>query len=1174
MSLPRRIQDAITNNKLVVFAGSGLSARFNLPSWTKLVEDVISEIDKEQYKTLLPVLKSGLLTPIEVLEILKPEHNTVRRYIRDHFKITEGNFDLHKDMLQLTNQIITTNYDNAFEEASGNSIIPTNYISKLNVSELNKSDEPYIFKLHGSYSESDNCIIFKSDYENLYSDDTAAKQKLKSIFTDKTLLFIGFSFNDPDINTLFNHLDLLFGNNNKHFILTKPETSFDKYVFLEKITFNEYNEIDKFIKECVTYKAANKASSGVITTSSEKIIPKIVLLFPNPIDLNLAEDLDSISDCFDTLEINLYVGTLNIKTLENLDDFDLILIASKVFKSNLYIEDDNLKSKLLSTSEICSHIPNVKIPVVFITNEKIDPVTNHPTINISTFRRPLIKRFAFKALREGRLDFYEDEQVFIHLSASLKKILKGTAKILPLYSNNKSLEIGKKSLKNVIGRIEEQASIALKLISIIKTNKLLNIKASGGTGKTTIIKKVAYELYNRGYYKEGVTFKSCETIKTFADFEEIVISGFKLTNILNFKDYLIDNFNNNKIDLLIILDNFETVVNSLTKEEFKEVIELLKFATDYANIVVTSREKLSTSDDFEDVYSLTPLVTDDAAELFQIYYGPVVTDEEIKILRQDILEDLLNNNPLAIKLVTKSRVRSKHISELSKQLKEHFFESINEDYTLVFKNNADLNIERTKSIYQSINYSYTTLTHKEKTAFELLSLFPDGISLSNFKKCFSKKNSSNSISDKELRNLRDKSLVEDYNGNLQLQPIIRRFADYQFFKRPKDIKEKYCVDAYSFNCFVLDVIELVENKNTISHALNTYNLYKNNLLNVLSYIPNIELQANGPVPEKKFLLNYIYSLQFFIVNEKQITEYRNKLNLLQKFFSDLQNAETLIKVLYYYKTYFHEEFDNSYEQLSKLFSVEEMENRVYDDEDYIEKIYRDLISNVYSMEGYTVQKINSLIKNNDTSKYLDSHFFYLGIVNNIPRKTHHFYDFEYELMFKKLQVNQLEEYINSLHTEEHLEIMQSTYTLSKVKTIPRKTIQKLVVTNPYTKGLKELMFAFSSTNLHDKAKHFQEALTNLFHIKYFYLESLYYYSLFLKDNNSEEYLPKKEEGYILSKKFHYRYLNFLFDNIENPKKEGYKMEYTYYPLPGLEEYVKSYDIKWEKKFKENDIDEI
>ncbi|MEJ5092910.1 hypothetical protein, partial [Sphingobacterium faecium] len=207
------------------------------------------------------------------------------------------------------------------------------------------------------------------------------------------------------------------------------------------------------------------------------------------------------------------------------------------------------------------------------------------------------------------------------------------------------------------------------------------------------------------------------------------------------------------------------------------------------------------------------------------------------------------------------------------------------------------NIERSKSIYQSVNYSYITLTDREKIAFELLSLFPDGISLSNFKACFENASSSNNISDKELRILRDKSLVEDYNGTLQLQPIIRRFANLQFSKRPKKTKEKYCLDAYLFNCFFLDIIILIKKKKSLSEALIIYNHSKNNLLNVFNYIPNIDINEKGPISDKKYLLNYIYSLQSFILTKKQISEFHEFLNLINDFFSDLDYASEFIETL-------------------------------------------------------------------------------------------------------------------------------------------------------------------------------------------------------------------------------------------------------------------------------------
>ncbi|MFD2161499.1 hypothetical protein ACFSJU_03790 [Paradesertivirga mongoliensis] len=488
----------------------------------------------------------------------------------------------------------------------------------------------------------------------------------------------------------------------------------------------------------------------------------------------------------------------------------------------------------------------------------------------------------------------------------------------------------------------------------------------------------------------------------------------------------------------------------------------------------------------------------------------------------------------------------------------------------MFKNNADLNIERTKSIYQSINYSYTTLNNKEKLAFELLNLFPDGISLSNFKRCFEKNNSSNSISDKELRTLRDKSLVEDYNGTLQLQPIIRRFAEHQFSKRPKEIKQKYCLDAYAFNCYILDIIEFLEKRRSRSEALKFYSLYKNNLLKVLTYIQDIEIIEGGPVSEKKWLLNYIYNLEDFIVNEKQIQEFQRKLDDTLEYFADLPNAELLINVLNYNMTFYHNEFDVSYNNLAELLSVEEMESRVFSEEDFIERRYKNIISNVHSMEGYTLQRINSCIINDDCYIYLDAHFFYLGIISNISRKKDGFYHFEYELMFKKLNIPYLEQYINSLYLDEHLEIMQCTYTLSKVKKLDKKVIQKLVVTNPYTRGLKELMYAFASTSKEDKTKHFENALFNLSHIKYYYLEGLYYYCQFLQTFNGEMYKEKQRLGLELSSKFHFQYIHFLFSNLENKESATYNFTYEYYPIDGLEKYVQKHNDEWERIIKERE----
>ncbi|MPM18502.1 hypothetical protein SDC9_64914 [bioreactor metagenome] len=1098
MEIPSKLISAIEQDKLVIFAGSGLSTRFNLPNWKKLVIDVINEIDASPYQNYIPLLEmeDGGMSPIEVLNKLKKEHQIIRSYIKNKFNIEEGDFSLHKNILELTKFIVTTNYDNAFEIASENKIIPAMYTSEFNISEVEKNSEPYILKIHGSFSEPDRCILFSEDYENFYHEsDKAAVEKLKSIFINKTILFLGFSFNDPEINLIFGQLDKFFRNFNKHYILATESDKFDDYKFLDVISISNYTEIDTFIKECLKEKKSSiDKSKSSLHPEVQKINAKlnIAYLYPQCLDIDL-KDLSQVINNFDSIDATFYIGALNKKTLLQIEDFDLLIIVSKTYKSRLYIEEDNLKSKLVSAEEICETIPNYSIPIVFITNGKIDLVDNYPAIYISSLKNSILKRFVYKAIKNNDLNFTGMNEISIHLYDFINKKL-GTENFVTtsIYKNNRALDIGKKCLTDVVGRIEEQASIIQRILNMIDTNRLLNIKASGGIGKTTIIKKIAYELYNRGYFKEGVNFKSCESIKSYDDFEDLLIEAFNLRNILNFKEHLIENYISNKIDILIILDNFETVVNQLNEQDLSEVISLLKFATDYAYIIVTSRERIS-DEDFEDVYTLTPMITDDALALFQKLYGEVKNPRELKILRSDILEDLLNNNPLAIKLVTKSRVRFSHINELKDQLTNHFFESTNEDYSDIFENYADLNIERTKSIYQSINYSYSTLSSKERTAFDLLSLFPDGISLTNFKKCFKESDSVNKISDKELRILKDKSLIEDYNGILQLQPIIRRFANFQFLKRPQVEKQKYCLDAYIFNCFILEIIVLIDRKKSFSESLEFFSNFKNNLLNVLDYIPDIKIEPKGLVSEKEYLLNFIYSLSNYLTNEKLLNLFIENISNLKPYFSTIPDAEKFINVLHHRKVYYYQEFNDSYKKLTEYLSVEEMEERIIKEEKFIETRYKNLISSIHAMEGYTLQLIKSLIQNNYTDRYINSDLFYLGIPYNIASKKKSFYDFEYELMFNQLDVNELKKYISNLHMEQHLEIMQCTYTLSKVEKLDDRTIKKLVITNPYTKGLKELMFAFNAQTNEEKNNHFKLALKNLFHIKYYYLEALYYY---------------------------------------------------------------------------------
>lgn len=424
--------------------------------------------------------------------------------------------------------------------------------------------------------------------------------------------------------------------------------------------------------------------------------------------------------------------------------------------------------------------------------------------------------------------------------------------------------------------------------------------------------------------------------------------------------------------------------------------------------------------------------------------------------------------------------------------------------------------------------------------------------MNDFKKCFKKNKSSNKITDTEIKQLENKSLLENYNGRLQLQPIIRRFAEYQFYKHSENM-QKYCVDAYIYNAYIINFIDSYEAKKTISDALVLFTSVKNNLLKVLDYIPYIKIEENSIVPNKDLILNYLFNIHNYLTNQKNIIYFKEKIDILIEYFKYNQDAEMLIKVMILRGDYYHNEFDNSYKQLSKYLSVTEMLNRDFRAENYLEKRWKDLISIIHSMEGYTIQYLESNI--NNLQQINISEYHYLGISNlNFTMKQDPFYYFENQLRNNEIVIQELKKHINGLFMEEHLQIMQCTYTLSKLEEIPHHKIRKMVVTNPYTRGLKNLMLAFNTINSEDKSKYFEIALENLQHIKYYYLEAIYFYAQFLKVIKSTKYNDIVAEGINLVKQYKYQYLDYLFTNLLHEKEDKYSFSYKYYDINGLEEY--------------------
>ena len=188
----RFLAEELEKGKLVVFVGAGVSKNSGLPDWKELIKDYaeyrgIKEFTSKEYLTI----------PEEVFE----RYGSLKYY-----EIAEKRFSgkyvpnsVHRILKKMNlTYIITTNYDTLIE----------NEIKNLQVVSKDE-DLPYtssnkmLIKMHGDFKNK-NIVLKKSDYDNYEKNFQLISTLIKGLFTTNTILFIGYSYNDTNVQQIMN----------------------------------------------------------------------------------------------------------------------------------------------------------------------------------------------------------------------------------------------------------------------------------------------------------------------------------------------------------------------------------------------------------------------------------------------------------------------------------------------------------------------------------------------------------------------------------------------------------------------------------------------------------------------------------------------------------------------------------------------------------------------------------------------------------------------------------------------------------------------------------------------------------------------------------------------------------------------------------------------------------
>lgn len=1239
IQIPDFLIKYLAKGEVVPLIGAGVSMSVKnkegskvFPSWPQLLENAASNLDGEDSQLVKLQVKRGKLQRAaeEAQELLsgRPWHDFITSQFSINFKELDDSCKmLPKAIWQLSNRVVTLNYDKVLEWAHDESanICAFDNANHEQLAEFARpSDQEMLWHLHGKIDQPKHMVLTPQSYHRLYQENAedhyeAALVKFRDLISSKHILFIGCSLDDAELLAEIVKQNKLFdGNTGPHYALVreKDKQAIDAKLegsYVQTIPFHDFGQplIDAVnqLAEC-----KNKQQQLVVTL--EKSAPKtekeievfdqIALFTASPLDKPI-DDSDIIAK-LKRFKYPIYQQAFTESNLMDADDYSILFLLAKKTNNGLLIEDGNACSDYLAINELEGSLPvNAKLTVLI--TDKLFSEQELEQISFPLLILPLLNKQGkeLKALDRLTHQLFKKPNVKAFAGKDEIQSVQITNEILQLFNlENKQYwlrhqpklpkDINSSALQGFTGRLSDLADISQKLDKAVSGKRLLTIKGSGGLGKTTIAKKVALELAYRGYFEEGVYFIDCESISSANQLEIHISEAFNLLNVDDLFGYLAKHHDQQR--RLLIFDNLESLLHlrqadkSQNKQAVDQIKELLSQTLLYASVLVTSRESINT--EWEDVFPFRQMESEEALILFNHLTQDSYNSEKEQIFaRRRILEPLLNNNPLAIKLICDGMPKGKSLKELQQELEDDFFGKVKEeDLILMFDDEVDANINRQESLYVSILYSYKTLSDTQKRTFESFSLFPDGIDLETFKHMIaqSKGNNRNEevhklkkpVSDKDISVLTNKSLVEVYNSYYTLQSVIQRFSCFQF-EQHTPIKDKLELSkqAFSYNSQLIKYLN--DSYKFSNKAIPVILSIFNNLLTAMTY------GAKENVLQDKKIERY-----FFMVNS--ICDFATNLNLIPDFLATFKeiDIEHFIKksndksmllawqLIEVKCMYYKGEFDIAYERLKELCSNDSLMaiSGSLKSSSAFEWIYYNSAQNIYQMEG---EVFNRFLHDVKFSLYrfisLCTYNVQMG-VNVDPLLSLVIPDSDYfEAQYYSsdgVNQEQLNKTIDGLHNNEHLDRINLIYIKSRDVHVNDEVVDKLVNMNPFTKGLKNLMYAFSceymlrtdNSNVelrNDIIEYYESALTGLRHIKFYYMQALYFYSRFLKKIGHESFEKIYKKGLALTIKHHYRYWQHKFLLLKQPSLGVYKAED--YPLPGdpdISELIEK-NAKWLKK---------
>jgi len=226
---------SLKDNNAAIFAGAGLSKAAGFVDWKGLLKSIADDLN-------LDIKKEDDLISLVQYHINEKGGNrgNINQLLLDEFSNRVDLTENHKILARLPIQTYwTTNYDKLIEKAlDGAYKTIDEKITEANLATNKPQRDAIVYKMHGDISQVENTVLSKDDYEIYNLNRQLFITALQGDLVSKTFLFLGFSFDDPNLKYILSRIRILLDKNKR-----------EHYCIFRRINRRDFSDADDFLYE-------------------------------------------------------------------------------------------------------------------------------------------------------------------------------------------------------------------------------------------------------------------------------------------------------------------------------------------------------------------------------------------------------------------------------------------------------------------------------------------------------------------------------------------------------------------------------------------------------------------------------------------------------------------------------------------------------------------------------------------------------------------------------------------------------------------------------------------------------------------------------------------------------------------------------------------------------------